>query len=231
MTAPRRLLEDNEVLARLVAADARHAPSAAALQSLLDELDPAPPPTPTGPRSPRRWPAIAGAAGVALIAVAAISLSRGAVAPPATIPVADLPASPPPAPSPVVVPPAASAVPSVAIADLPNVRLEPPVAPLAAPPSAAPRGSVRREIELIDAARRALSAGDPGATLGSVDAYDREYPAGQFAAEARVMRIEASAARGDRAAAERMARAFLAANPGSPYAARLRSLVSAMEVP
>ncbi len=46
-----------------------------------------------------------------------------------------------------------------------------------------------------------------------------------MAAEATVLRIEALAKAGDHAAAERVASAFLAMSPGTPYAARIRSLV------
>jgi hypothetical protein len=45
--------------------------------------------------------------------------------------------------------------------------------------------------------------------------------------EASVLRIEALAKTGDRAAAKRAADAFLRANPASPYAARVQSLVGA----
>jgi len=46
-------------------------------------------------------------------------------------------------------------------------------------------------------------------------------------AEASVVRIEALSASGDSARAKSLAEGFLAKNPNSPYAARLRSLTGA----
>ncbi|MGH7296275.1 MAG: outer membrane protein assembly factor BamD, partial [Polyangiaceae bacterium] len=71
----------------------------------------------------------------------------------------------------------------------------------------------------------ALAAGDAAGALRRVDAYDREFPRGALAQEATTLRIEALLRQGQRDAALRLADRFLAANPRSPYAARIRLLV------
>ncbi|MBX3211152.1 MAG: hypothetical protein KF850_03900 [Labilithrix sp.] len=86
-------------------------------------------------------------------------------------------------------------------------------------------------MELIVSARRALSSEDADGCLSFVDLYGREYPAGQFALEAEVMKIEATLARGDRARAAALTRAFLAAHPGTHYEARLLTILSSTESP
>ncbi|MDF2698443.1 MAG: hypothetical protein K0S65_6827 [Labilithrix sp.] len=95
--------------------------------------------------------------------------------------------------------------------------------------SAAPAPSGRREIELIIAAREALTRLETDRCLAAVGAYEAEFPSGQFTLEAKVMRVEATGARGDLARARVLARDFLAKNPSSLYEERVRSLLASLE--
>ncbi|MBI2395522.1 MAG: outer membrane protein assembly factor BamD [Deltaproteobacteria bacterium] len=102
-------------------------------------------------------------------------------------------------------------------------KATPPPAPAKAAPaasSAAP--ALSHEIQLIDAARQAIEAGDPTSAIAALDRYQRECPTGVLALEAQVLRIEAIARSGDPAGAAQLARRFLEGHPDSPYEARVR---------
>lgn len=134
-------------------------------------------------------------------------------------------------------------LPSQDVETLPSVASEPPksVTTTAKPPkrpdaaraagSEAPVSSLRRELELIEMARRALRGGDGSACLSSVERYESEFPSGQFSNEGQVMRIEALALVGSREKAGRLAHEFLQSNPKSPYADRLRSVLGRVGTP
>ena len=111
-----------------------------------------------------------------------------------------------------IVAPAASAAALIA---------EPPRARTPSPASSA----LADEIAALDGAREALASGDASRAIRALDARDRAFPRGALGPEAMVLRIEALALRGDRAAATRLAEAFLAASPRSPHANRIRTLV------
>jgi TolA-binding protein len=81
------------------------------------------------------------------------------------------------------------------------------------------------ELSLLEEARLALSAGDHGLALRTLDAYSRRFPRRKMGSEATVLRIETLAAKGDDAAARELGLSFLRAQPKSPYAKRVRSLV------
>jgi len=87
--------------------------------------------------------------------------------------------------------------------------------------------SVHAELATLEQARATLAAGDPARALSLLDAYGTTFPRGSMGPEATVLRVEALVRAGDRAAAERVGSAFLASNPQSPYAARIRSLLGA----
>jgi hypothetical protein len=89
--------------------------------------------------------------------------------------------------------------------------------------SVAPPG-LSEQIDAIDRARAAITAGDGARATQLVDDYERRFPRGVFVQEAEVLRIEARVLRGDRAGAARAAERFLAAHPNSPHSARLRAL-------
>lgn len=87
------------------------------------------------------------------------------------------------------------------------------------------RGTFREELALVSAARSALETGDAAGCMRAVARYDERFQAGTFAHEIEVLRIEALAASGERAAARARAERFLATNTESPYAERVRSLL------
>ena len=102
-------------------------------------------------------------------------------------------------------------------------------APAPAGSSAAPAPSdaaseLAEEVAAIRAAREALGRGQAQKCLEAVNAYFARFPKGHLSAEARLLRIEAMAASGQRDQAAAQARALLAANPHSPYAPRLRAI-------
>lgn len=82
-----------------------------------------------------------------------------------------------------------------------------------------------KESELVVTARAQLRQGDVGGAGATLQELDRAVPHGKLAQEREVLRIEWLAARGDRDAAARRARAFLTAHPKSPHAARLSRFV------
>ena len=104
----------------------------------------------------------------------------------------------------------------------------PTFAPAGAAESVSPLAStLHAEIDLLHAARAALSAGDRPRALELLASYEAQFvPGGVMRPEEAVLRIEALVASGDRLAADRVARAFLARNPSSPYAPRVKRLLS-----
>lgn len=93
------------------------------------------------------------------------------------------------------------------------------------PPPAQPASSMRGELSTLEQARAMLSAGNPARALSILDDYAARFPHASMAPEATVLRIEALVRAGDAPAARRVADVFLAANPDSPYADRIRSLL------
>ena len=123
-------------------------------------------------------------------------------------------ASSAPAPLPTAVPPPVVPVPPAA-----------PAAPAALEPPRPPALGLGQQVAALDRARDALASGNAGGALRLVDEYDRQFPRGALAQEATALRIEALFQQGNRDAAVRMAERFLAANPKSPHAGRIRLLV------
>jgi outer membrane protein assembly factor BamD (BamD/ComL family) len=78
---------------------------------------------------------------------------------------------------------------------------------------------------MLDQARGAMDSGDPARALSMLDAYGARFPHGVMGPEASMLRIEALVASGDHSAAKRAADAFLQANPTSPYASRIQTLL------
>jgi hypothetical protein len=127
----------------------------------------------------------------------------------------------PPSPA-VAVEPASSAEPVKAAA---SAAASPTRASPAAASRGAPAASLDDQIAALDRARNALASGDAAGALRGVDAYDRDYPGGAFAQEAMALRIEALARGGNLVRARALAARFLAANPKTPYAQRIRAVV------
>jgi hypothetical protein len=107
-----------------------------------------------------------------------------------------------------------------------------PVAAFALAPSTDPApdapsvASIAEEVKTIDRARQALAAGRARDALNQANTYIARWPSGALAIEALILRVEAELAAGDRASAERDARALIAAHPGSRYASRVGALFS-----
>jgi TolA-binding protein len=128
-------------------------------------------------------------------------------------------ATPTPTPTPTATPPA----------EVPP----PPQPPLAAtppaveprPPAPPPPLGLGQQVAALDHARDALASGNAGGALRQLDEYDRQFPRGALAQEATALRIEALLQQGHRDAAVLLAERFLASNPKSPHAARIRLLV------
>ena len=104
---------------------------------------------------------------------------------------------------------------------LPASLPEPSGSGVPGPPSAV---SIAEQVKVIDHARNSLKRGRASDALGSVNAYVQRWPNGALTIEATIVRIEAELALYDRPAAERDARAVIAALPGSRYATRVRAL-------
>ena len=87
-----------------------------------------------------------------------------------------------------------------------------------------PPATLTEEVAALDAARSALSAGDPKRALAQLDRYDSQLHGARLRAEALLLRSEALAADGRKAAAAALAREFLATYPNSTLADRARAL-------
>ncbi|HSO39574.1 MAG TPA: hypothetical protein VLT33_43910, partial [Labilithrix sp.] len=133
----------------------------------------------------------------------------------------------PEAPVPAVTPPELAAPPGLTapLAAAPEGARAAARAPVAAP-RAAPtvETPLARELRSLDEARSALGRGDASGALAELDRHDRAFPSGSLRTEARVLRAEVLLARGDRAAAQRIAAELLARDPSGPHARRLRTI-------
>jgi outer membrane protein assembly factor BamD (BamD/ComL family) len=78
---------------------------------------------------------------------------------------------------------------------------------------------------MLDQARSSIDHGDPAQGLSILDAYASRFPHPIMGPEASILRIEALVKTGDHAGAKRAGEAFLRANPTSPYAPRVQSLL------
>jgi hypothetical protein len=74
----------------------------------------------------------------------------------------------------------------------------------------------------VQQARQSLAQGNPSRALSILSQLDKDIPRGGLGQERAIISIEALAASGQRAEAAQRAKAFLAANPSSPYADRVR---------
>jgi outer membrane protein assembly factor BamD (BamD/ComL family) len=83
-----------------------------------------------------------------------------------------------------------------------------------------------REAEGVARAREALRGGRAAEALAILGELDRTIRGGALGQERAVYAIEALAATGRATEAQQAARAFLAANPSSPYAARIERFVT-----
>ena len=98
-------------------------------------------------------------------------------------------------------------------------------APASDAPPAATGDSIGAQVQMIDSARRQLGAGNASGALEQLDRYRQKYPQGMLGQEATLLRIEALAQGGNRAAARQLARRYLANHPNSQYSKRIQSLI------
>jgi hypothetical protein len=116
------------------------------------------------------------------------------------------------------------------------VTEEPALAPEASEPKQATKlpapvrgatasDSLALELAAIEQARDALGRRDYAQALSLLDDYTRRFSKRHLNSEATVLRIETLSAKGDREAAARLGKSFLAGHPNGPYARRVRSLV------
>lgn len=243
---PTRLIHEDPGFAHLVAASEEDGPSPVQVDdavSLARRMASA--------SRPRLWrllgagTAVVGASMFGLVAASSVSSGSGAatsaaeMAPPVALAAGPI-VAPTAEPSNAVedVAPSAEAPPLLAVAPASTIRT---VAPRGRPATAKPggdrheenargpsageeRSTFDEELGLLSAARAGLAARDTPASLRAVERYQSRFPSGLFAEEIEVIRIEALADSGDRARAHALAERFLAVNPSSAYAVRVRSL-------
>lgn len=145
-------------------------------------------------------------------------------------PTRDAPAVTTPQPDPVALP----AEPRAPTTTSSATTVPAPRASQAAPPSEAtpptasgvPRAaSITAELAAIDAARSALAAGDNRRALTLLDDHAKRFPRGRLSLEAEVLRIEALARSGQRAAASARAQAFADRYPSSVFTPRVKRFI------
>ena len=85
------------------------------------------------------------------------------------------------------------------------------------------------EVALLDQVREAMSAQNPDRALSLLQAYEAKFPSKTLLLEAKLLKIEALASKGDRARAVPLAEAFLLEHPVSAHASRVRSLLASMK--
>lgn len=132
------------------------------------------------------------------------------------------------APASEVTPPAAPAHADgpapLTLEDLPPLPADEPTA---SPGTKLAQGSLAEEVAQLQKAKLALKAGSHAEAITELNVYAQRFPRPRLGAEATVVRIEALSASGNAPRAKTLAESFLAKNPNSPYAARLRSLTRA----
>jgi hypothetical protein len=177
--------------------ESRTAPQPAAAHTGVSTTEGAIPPPPAADLAPARHVPPAPRAQSGAAAPGQPSPARAAAAPTALLP------------------PAANAAPTGA-----------PASPAAAPPGAASSDavSIAEEVAVVDRARHSLRQGRAGEALDELNRYQSRWPNGTLATEVVVLRVEAELRLGKRAVAKERARAFIASQPSSRYAARLREL-------
>jgi outer membrane protein assembly factor BamD (BamD/ComL family) len=89
------------------------------------------------------------------------------------------------------------------------------------------RSTLAAEVARLDAARTALEIGAFDEALRLVTRFHRDFPNGELATEADVLRIEALSARNDQAGARREAARFLERHGNDPHADRVRQIATA----
>lgn len=131
----------------------------------------------------------------------------------------------PVAPSPA---PSASAE-AFSVDQLPNAPIVATSARPAAPtsrPVGIDADRLMEEVRALERVSAAIARGDTAAARSNLTSYERSFPKQLLASEARFLEIEILVAEGRHDEARARARTYLASWPESPYAARVRSLVT-----
>lgn len=252
MTSPTRLLDSaqNPNARALLRAGLEEGPKPAALRATALALGVTASVAVTAPATAMVAPSLALAAKwVAVGTLAGVTLAGGVnaiatrVDTPPPVPVAaplrpwtvpsSTAAAPPVVPEPAATPEAAADVAPPVVAQQPVSMPAPVVAtPLAEARGAAPptlrlpeRPGLAGEVANIDAARRALAAGDAGTALQQLEHYYSRARTGTLDREAQLLRIDALLRAGQTQRAHQLAEHYLASYPQDPHAARLRGLV------
>jgi hypothetical protein len=89
--------------------------------------------------------------------------------------------------------------------------------------------SIEVEVGALAEVRGALARGAAQEAIAKLDAYGRAFPQATLAEEATVLRVDALSLLGDRAAAARLAGAFLASHPSSPHAPHLEAVIAGVQ--
>jgi hypothetical protein len=139
--------------------------------------------------------------------------------------VAPAPEPAPPSPTPVVTEAPAVAPPRAASVPKPSAPAATSGASAEAPKPVAV-SNLFDEQRSIEAARAAVSHGNPAAALSTLDDYERSYPRGQFGPEALALRVEALRAQGKLESARTFARQFERRYPHHPLLSRVRAAVA-----
>lgn len=189
---------------------------------------PAPMAAPAAVVAPAEPPRAVAPADLAPTPADTLATAPAAEPPAGAAPAGDAPAAVDPAATPPAAadaPADAPAQPRSAVAASARAAATGAPAPAASPAPAATADAaseLSEEVAALRSAREALGRGQPQKSLEAVNAYFARFPGGRLSAEARVLRIEAMYAGGQRAQAATLARAMLAQSPRTPYAARLR---------
>ena len=188
------------------------------------------------PTPPAAAPASALKIGLAAIGLSALGVvGYAALSPSQTPPKAPVAVTVAPALPSAVETASASTEDAIPVDDLPSAP--PPIVTAAARPPAAPTASeaspstLRDELARLQAARRALRAGDATGALSELAAYRQSFPNGTLRAEEAALRIDAEVAAGDTASAKADAARFATNFPTSPEASRIRALRDKLEEP
>jgi len=193
---------------------------------------------PTSPAVPRTgwahqvWSSLAGKAGLALVVLGAgagvaYQLRKDAAAPGLIEPA-------PPTPGEREVAPTFSTEPAPAPRAEPGAATsnQPPPSPprakperqLAAPLTSASEPTIDEEVKLVKAAQAALQAGDAKRALRLLDEDAARFPSGKLTSVRQVAHMTALCQAGQREQAQQEAASFLAKNPSSPFADRVKAI-------
>ena len=80
---------------------------------------------------------------------------------------------------------------------------------------------------MLERAREKLGS-DPAAALAELDAHAAKFPSGQLGSERELLAIDAQKRLGRNAEAKKRGEAFIARNPKSLYAERVRKLIDGL---